>query len=489
MASQLNSYRNFIDIKTKEGQALVSNAIDKYVSPLTGDDRISLSGTSFQKLKDNLLRLSSRFGYDYLIKVVNTVCTVDAAGDVTYSNPINMLERYSDDNDTLARKHASLTWGDLSFTVMATNTIESLTAINGALTDDGKELVLEQMHSKFLAHQLLEILTESGRQAIEQQSALFTWTSGREEETDGLTILALVLARIRPNFKVDMFTEIAKAKKLSISQYDNDVQLYFDAIKFLKLQIDQKDSTAYTEDAFIRDIFLQLKHDSLPAEFRLEFSRQETRWLMNKSPVTSQELMDDASAYFINLKNTGAWKIEISRNSQIIALTTQLTELKTEFDASKASKGTPKLDTPKLDDGKHTGGPARYAFDFWRLEKIDNKVEHNMVERDGKTWYWCDKHKYNNKGVVTNGMYVTHKPDGHQSWIERRNKGRKGGATASTGNDPAGKPTTTPSVSNDSSASKLSLSKSLQAALVTTAGITEDQFKKIWAEACNASGN
>jgi len=167
MASQLNS-------NTEEGQALVSNAMDKYVSPLTGDDRISLSGTSFQKLKDNLLHLSSRCGYDYLIKVVNTVRTVNAAGDATYSDPINMLERYSDDNVTLARKHASLTWGDHSFTVMATNTIESLTAANGfktaggALTDDGKKLVLERMHSKFLAHQLLEILTESGRRAIEQ---------------------------------------------------------------------------------------------------------------------------------------------------------------------------------------------------------------------------------------------------------------------------------------------------------------------------------
>ena len=273
MASQLNSYRNFIDIKTKEGQALVSNAIDKYVSPLSGDDRISLSGTSFQKLKDNLLCLSSRFGYDYLIKVINTVRTVDAAGDVTYSVPINMLERYLDDNVKLALKHASLTWGDRSFTIMATNTIGDLTQANGflnvggALTDEGKYLVLERMHSKFLAHQLLELLTDSARQAIEQQSALYTWTSGREEEFDGLTILALVLARICPNFKVDMFTEITKAKKLSISQYDNDVQLYFDAITFLKLQIDQKDSTAYTEDAFIRDLFLQLKNESLPAEF------------------------------------------------------------------------------------------------------------------------------------------------------------------------------------------------------------------------------
>jgi len=86
-------------------------------------------------------------------------------------------------------------------------------------------------------------------------------------------------------------------------------------------------------------------------------------------------------------------------------------------------------------------------------------------------------------------MYVTHKPDGHQSWVDRRNKGRKPNATALTGNDPTDKPAVTPSVSNDSSASKLSLSKSLQAALVTTAGLTEDQFKKIWAEACSALGN
>ena len=66
-----------------------------------------------------------------------------------------------------------------------------------------------------------------------------------------------------------MYAEMTKAKKVTISQYDNDVQLYFDAITFSKLQIDQKDLTAYTEDAFIRDIFLQLKHESLPAEFRL----------------------------------------------------------------------------------------------------------------------------------------------------------------------------------------------------------------------------
>ena len=62
MASQLNSYRNFIDIKTKEGQSLLANAIEKFTSPLAGDERIALIGPDFQKLKDNISRLGSLYG-------------------------------------------------------------------------------------------------------------------------------------------------------------------------------------------------------------------------------------------------------------------------------------------------------------------------------------------------------------------------------------------------------------------------------------------
>ncbi len=63
-----------------------------------------------------------------------------------------------------------------------------------------------------------------------------------------MTILALILARIRQNFKVDMYAEITKVKKLTTAQFDNDVQLHFDTVQFLKIQIDQKDPNAYTEE-------------------------------------------------------------------------------------------------------------------------------------------------------------------------------------------------------------------------------------------------
>ena len=68
----------------------------------------------------------------------------------------------------------------------------------GTLSDEGKELVLEQMHSKFLGHQIMEFLTPSARQAIEQHVNLYTWVSQneREEEVDGLTLLAKILAHI-----------------------------------------------------------------------------------------------------------------------------------------------------------------------------------------------------------------------------------------------------------------------------------------------------
>jgi hypothetical protein len=196
MASQLNGFHNFIDIQSKEGQALVSNAVDKFISPLVGDERIQLLGKDFQKLKDNLLWLESRYGYDYLIKHCVTVWTVipkiiaddtvvpPIAGvpeEIHYTESINILKHYLDENIVLARKHALLTWGDWLFVIMASNTIEPLMVMNGglvrvnALSEEGKELVLERMHSKFLGHQIMEFLAPSAHQAIEQHANLYMW--------------------------------------------------------------------------------------------------------------------------------------------------------------------------------------------------------------------------------------------------------------------------------------------------------------------------
>ena len=82
-------------------------------------------------------------------------------------------------------------------------------------------------------------------------------------------------------------------------------------------------------------------------------------------------------------------------------------------------------------------------------------------------------------------MYVFHKPGAeHDAWRAKKDRFKKGGPKEYTVTTPK-VPTTPATGSSDPSAAKLSLSKSLQAALVTTAGLSADQFQKIWADACS----
>jgi hypothetical protein len=122
---------------------------------------------------------------------------------------------------------------------------------------------------------------------------------------DGLSLVALILRCLRPYHKVDMYAEIGKATKLTVAQFDNDIHLFFDVMKSIKLQIDQKDPSAYTDDAFVHDLFLQLKDESLTSDFKHEFTSLKRRWQMDKEIVTLQSLMDDAGTYYTNLVGSG----------------------------------------------------------------------------------------------------------------------------------------------------------------------------------------
>jgi hypothetical protein len=143
-----------------------------------------------------------------------------------------------------------------------------------------------------------------------------------------------------------MYAKIRKANKLTVAQFGSNIHLFFDAMKSIKIQIDQKDSAAYTDVAFVRDLFLQLKDESLLLDFKYEFTLLEHCWQMDKEIVTPQSLMDDADTYYTNLVGSGSCKLESNKHAQIIALTMQLFELKTDIQSlnkqasDKFSKGT-----------------------------------------------------------------------------------------------------------------------------------------------------
>jgi hypothetical protein len=65
---------------------------------------------------------------------------------------------------------------------------------------------------------------------IYRRLTTYTWTTpdGKEEEMDGLAILAIILNCIWPHYKIDMYLEIDKLKKETLAQYEDDVDLYND---------------------------------------------------------------------------------------------------------------------------------------------------------------------------------------------------------------------------------------------------------------------
>jgi hypothetical protein len=523
MTSFLSAYRNFINVLTKEGLTLLSNATDKFDCPLKDDECISLcsGGHDYQKLKDTLLRCSQRFGYQHLLNHVVTTCVVTPAiqavqanpnanppvqavvgvpQSITYFYPIKVLEVYLDKLlDILAQKNASLIWGDQSFTDQNPKEIFELTAANGNLTNTGrlntagKKVVQQCILSKILAQQTLAMLTDEACQVIEQQSDVFTWkdlTGNEDEEMDGLTIIALILRRLHPHHKVDMYAEIGKAKKLTVAQFDNDIHSFFDAMKSIKLQTDQRDSSAYTDDAFVRDLFLQLKDESLPSDFKHEFTALEHCWQMDKEIVPPQSLMDDAGTYYTNLVGSGSWQLE-SKHSQIITLTTQISELKMKIQSLTSTHASNKSSMGPAADKPQTSLRNYGNFEVWRLVKINNNAEFNMVEKGNKKFHWCDEHQY--PGSDVKGMYVFHKPTEHDAWKARKDfhdirHGKKLGSKDTQSTTPASTPSVAASTVS-TSASKLSLAKSLQEALTTTARVTEDQFNKIWQNCCDFLGN
>ena len=80
---------------------------------------------------------------------------------------------------------------------------------------------------------------------------------------------------------------------------------------------------------------------------------------------------------------------------------------------------------------------------------------YDVVEKDGKTRYWCPKHVVSGK---CDGVYVTHKSEDHDDWRKRREawRSRKSDNRKEAENE-----------KDESEPKKLVVSNNLKAALLT----------------------
>ena len=342
MSSPLNPFNGWFDPASDKGIKLLNKALEEFSSAHKG--KIKLDPCSADSLVKELEHLSGRYGFKYMMDNVPTLRRViaadpddeDAVETVEYHQHIKMLEHFSEANVKLAQKNATVLWGDGSWEEDAPKVIRNLNVgtevVAGAITTTGKNVLRDRMHSKILARQVVELLDEDARRSIMLEAAKYTWTSpdGRETEQDGLVILALVLARVKPHYKADMFMEVQKLKNLTLKQFGGDVNLYFDEMKRGKQRIDQKDRHFYPGDQYVKDLLTQLK--LAPAEIFLKrFEEMELDWMVGKNNLDEFLLTTEAATLYRQLKNTNSWDGQLHPRDQVVVLTTKIDTLNTQL--------------------------------------------------------------------------------------------------------------------------------------------------------------
>ena len=137
---------------------------------------------------------------------------------------------------------------------------------------------------------------------------------------------------MHPNVRIDVLNKIGKIKKLQPNQFKDNILGWITAMKEKRINIELKLPGAHHAAQFILDIFqgaLEAKCKTFVSEIWL---MQQKWFLGNPENWTKEHIVSTLIQYYTNMVEDGTWKWEHQETNQIIALTTQVQEIKRDID-------------------------------------------------------------------------------------------------------------------------------------------------------------
>ena len=440
-------------------------------------------------------KCGAQYGYKGMMARVPTTCTIDAAdaNNITYADHMDMINTFGVVTMDTIQKNATQLWGPKDWTVTdAPKTLippsharGETTAAGNALNAEGRSLMLERFHSESMGAQAYALLDEDGRKMIDVDRHLFEWYNNTTGELvqDGRTVLALILAKLRPNVVVSVFKEISQMQKILPDKFKHNITEWDCAMEQGRIKIELKCAGQYSDEAYINDYLSQALQTPCKS-FNAEVSSLKTKWqLGSDATLTKQKIRDTVTQMYLNFDDDGTWARELSESSQIIALCTKVSTLEAKLEQTIALATEVKTAPTTTDKpGKKKNGP--YTVN---PERLVNEGPTKMI--DGRKYYWCTKDHYSG-GKCINGMYATHEPGKHDEWRKELDDKAAIRKAARQGTKPASEGDATKSgATSDAETKKLALSEKLRTALSTHAGLSGEAFSRIWEESCRESGN
>ena len=281
--------------------------------------------------------------------------------------------------------------------------------INPATDPNHRVIFYNRVRANMIGLKIVNSLTAAALQNLESDKALYTWNDANGDVFyDGPVILQLIMEHIMPSTRVGVSDLKDKLKAVSMANFSHNPR---DMLQHMKSVYEEIQEQGGTHEDYLLDVFRALK-TAKNDDFLTLVKKQKTDWDTG-TDIDVNVLAKQCVLHYNNLVKTKSWSETSAKEDKLIALSTELKEL-------KHTLATYNKDGPAQKSTFQSRVPE------WRLTKTLG----DKVEKDGKQWHWC--HKQHNDGK---GMYVTHAPENHTEWAEKKKADKDAKKKGTTSDD------------------------------------------------------
>jgi hypothetical protein len=317
--------------------------------------------------------------------------------------------------------------------------------IDPATVPGDKAIFFQRVRANMIGQRIYNSLDKISLASLKLKENLYLWkTAGGEEFYDGVTMLQILVEKVKPSTRVGRVALKDKIRNSKLANFSHNV---CDMLDHMNDNYNEIVRSGGSHEDMVMDLFSALltsKNDI----FNQFIQRIKDDW-ETKQDISIEELTTLATEKFNNMSEQKQWDSTASKSptAKIVALATQVEELQKKLNSATSKSDTSKKPTTFLEVAE------------WRKTKSFG----NSVTKDGRDWHWCSIKHNNGKG-----MYVTHREEDHGNFRRNKPKSSSNSEDSNKENKPTNK--------------SMTLSDNLKAAMVTKFKCSNEEAARLWAD-------
>jgi hypothetical protein len=368
---------NIIDYSTPAGIKLYKMAGEKL------KEDFDLDTNHFHSFIDNLNSRAIEQGWEQGLLVVQQSGTgmyiLQNYGTLTYASVLAHANTYAFQDQRLAQNSTNL-----------------FNCLEASLTKEAMATMYAEKHLYTLTRGAVRLATPT----------LPVGGNDSDVYRDGLLMLWAVINRTTAQTNATISAIINQLTRMNTIMEDSkhDIKQFNTNVRTLLNQYTANRRHEYDETILINSLFSSYK-TTKDREFTLYITRKQQDHDDNTKTITPNILMEDALKFYQTRITTKEWEQDTAEMKEILNLSAQLKTSQGKLAALekkgevKAKQGEKKGEN-KGKDNKYEGlspeqirKKRREEMPGWMKRRPKNPSPSSRLEKDGKTYKWCDKHK------------------------------------------------------------------------------------------------